>query len=119
MPYKPKKPCAFPGCPNLVAAGQKFCEKHTVKEPDTRPSRSNGNLYSTQRWQRLRKRVLAAEPFCRECMKAGKATIATDVDHIVDHKGDPKLFWDPGNLQALCHSCHSMKTWSEHRSYEY
>lgn len=26
MPYKPKKPCAFPGCPNLTDGT--YCEKH-------------------------------------------------------------------------------------------
>ena len=113
MPYKPKVPCGHPGCPNLIPAGQKYCEQH--KQPESmRPSRLNGNLYATARWKRLRQRVLAAEPFCRECMKAGKATIATDVDHIVDHKGDEGLFWDEDNLQPLCHSHHSKKTRDEH-----
>ena len=32
---------------------------------------------------------------------------ATDVDHIIAHRGDPKLFWDQSNWRALCHSCHS------------
>jgi 5-methylcytosine-specific restriction protein A len=33
-----------------------------------------------------------------------------DVDHIVPHRGDPKLLrhWD--NLQSLCHRHHSLKT---------
>ncbi|MGN8738508.1 HNH endonuclease signature motif containing protein [Bilifractor sp. HCP3S3_D3] len=35
---------------------------------------------------------------------------ATVVDHIVPHRGDPKLFWDRSNWQALCKRCHDKKT---------
>jgi 5-methylcytosine-specific restriction protein A len=35
------------------------------------------------------------------------------VDHIVDHKGDWRLFVDRNNLESLCHSCHSRKTLRE------
>ena len=113
MPYKPKVPCRHPGCPNVIPAGQKYCEAHKQPEPETRPSRSNGDWYNLARWQRLRKQILAREPFCRECMKEGHAVIATDVDHIKSHRGNPELFWDPRNLQPLCHSCHSKKTREE------
>ena len=122
MPYKTKHPCSKPGCPNLIPSGQKYCELHKPDpEPDTRPSRANGDWYNLARWKRLRKQILAREPFCRECMKEGRAVIATDVDHIVDHRGDPELFWDPNGLQPLCHSCHSKKTGREdmHPEYKY
>lgn len=61
-------------------------------------------------WQRARKRFLEAHPFCEECLEHGRYTKATDVDHIVAHRGDPELFWDVGNWRALCHACHSRKT---------
>jgi 5-methylcytosine-specific restriction protein A len=41
--------------------------------------------------------------------------LATDVDHVVPHRGDRQLFWDTSNHQALCHSCHSRKTGKEKR----
>lgn len=44
-------------------------------------------------------------------MKCGEP--ATDVDHIVPHKGNHELFWDRDNWQALCHHCHSVKTATE------
>lgn len=28
------------------------------------------------------------------------------VDHIIPHKGDMTLFWDPDNWQSLCFWCH-------------
>ena len=68
-------------------------------------------MYKTDAWtKRLRPDQLAKEPWCAECGRIGLRVRATDVDHIVDHKGDPELFFDPGNLQSLCHSCHSRKT---------
>ena len=39
--------------------------------------------------------------------------MATDVDHIIPHKGDRSLLYDERNLQALCHECHSRKTFFE------
>ena len=30
MPSKPKRPCSYPGCPNLTD-GQ-YCEKHRISE---------------------------------------------------------------------------------------
>ncbi|MCC7244019.1 MAG: HNH endonuclease [Acidobacteria bacterium] len=45
------------------------------------------------------------------CTAAGRPVAdTTDVDHIVSHRGNPKLFWWRQNLQGLCHGCHSRKT---------
>lgn len=62
------------------------------------------------RWRRARKAFLQKHPLCAECMKEGKATPATVVDHIVPHRGDPGLFWDIKNWQPLCKGCHDRKT---------
>lgn len=68
-------------------------------------------MYRTDAWTKdLRPRQLFLEPWCRECTKHGRRVRATDVDHIVDHKGDWDLFADEANLESLCHSCHSKKT---------
>jgi 5-methylcytosine-specific restriction protein A len=63
----------------------------------------------------LRPAQLLREPFCRECARRGIRTVATDVDHIRDHKGDWALFIDRENLESLCHGCHSRKTVRENR----
>ena len=117
MPRKSKVPCQHPGCPELVEAGAKHCERHKSLYP-VRSASSRG--YGS-RWQRFRKRFLAAHPLCEECMKQGRYTKATDIDHIKAHRGDPELFWDLENMMALCHSCHSKKTAREdlHPVYSY
>jgi 5-methylcytosine-specific restriction protein A len=38
---------------------------------------------------------------------------ATDVDHIIAHRGDDRLRLDPANLQSFCHAHHSSKTATE------
>ena len=56
-------------------------------------------------WQKLRARVLAAEPLCRHCAARGLTVPATDVDHM-NGADDNRL----ESLQPLCHECHSRKT---------
>lgn len=63
------------------------------------------------KWQRARLAYLAKHPLCRMCETLGVVTEATVVDHIIDHRGDMKLFWDSeGNWQPLCKPHHSEKT---------
>ncbi len=108
MPYKPKVPCRHPCCPNLVPAGQKYCEEHKALHPEE--SRSAATKGYGARWRLESKKFLALHPLCEECLKEGKATPVTVVDHIVPHQGDPKLFWDRSNWQALYKRCHDKKT---------
>lgn len=65
------------------------------------------------KWRRLRATVLRDQPLCVRCLPLGFVKAATDVDHIVPHKGNMTLFWDRNNLQPLCKSCHSHKTATE------
>jgi len=65
------------------------------------------------RWQRESKRFLREHPMCNICFQSGVITEATVVDHIKPHRGEQKLFWDRGNWQALCKSCHDNKTLKE------
>ena len=65
-------------------------------KPENRDS-----LYG-RRWRKVRALHLQANPYCVYCKRAGKVTLATVVDHIEPHKGDPGLFWDTNNHQSLC-----------------
>jgi len=67
--------------------------------------------YKTARWQRLRAFVLKRDGHL--CQKTGVALVgkypaenSPVVDHIKPHRGDPDLFWDPENLQAVSKAYH-------------
>ena len=60
-----------------------------------------------RRWRKLRDAVLATHPLCSFCSRFGLTVAAEVVDHIDPHRGDPAKFWDRGNLQTLCSSCHN------------
>ena len=117
MPTKPRTPCQHPRCPELVPAGTKYCEKHKPLHPEeVRSAAARGYGHA---WQKARKKFLEAHPLCEECIKQGRYVRATDVDHVVAHRGNAELFWDMSNLRALCHSCHSKKTAREDKYPEY
>lgn len=70
------------------------------------------HLYNNKRWRRVRNGQIKRQPICEHCIKHGVVTPATDVDHVIPHKGDAELFWR-GALQSLCKACHSRKTAEE------
>ena len=117
MPTKPNVPCKHPGCAALIEPGKKYCEAHRALHPEEVRSAA-GRGYGS-RWRKASKRFLEAHPLCEECKRQGRYVKATVVDHIEPHRGDPKLFWDEGNWQALCKPCHDRKTGKSDRWKEY
>lgn len=110
MPNRPPKVCAHPGCPILTAG--RYCDKH---ERAAKLRKDAGRESSTQRgygrrWSAYRKQYLSEHPLCIKCACRG-LTVATDtVDHIIPHRGNYTLFWDPENHQPMCTPCHNTKT---------
>jgi 5-methylcytosine-specific restriction protein A len=112
MPYKPKKPCAHPGCPNLTA-GQ-FCEAHAKQNArDYEKYRRDPNTRKRygRAWKRIRDRYIAAHPLCEQCQRDGRITPAEEVHHILPLSQGGTHAED--NLMALCTSCHSGITLGE------
>lgn len=76
--------------------------------PAVRHTASGASLYD-RKWQKARAAFLAAHPLC-QCPQCQEGTVrvlaATVVDHKVPHRGDPVLFWDRTNWQALSKPCH-------------
>lgn len=109
MPKMPKRPCGFPGCPNLTDG--RFCEEH-AKQENRRYERYQRNPATKRRygraWQRIRDRYAAAHPFCEECYKRGVLTPTEEIHHIkpLAHGGTHA----EDNLMALCKPCHSRIT---------
>lgn len=110
MPSAPLKPCTYPGCARLVTSGR--CEDHPLTIQATRdPERQK--LYD-RKWQRRRRLHLSASPWCAECLRHDVYTAATDVHHLVPHRGDSTVFMT-SPLESLCHECHSRITQAEGR----
>ena len=109
MPYKPKTPCRYPGCPKLSA--ERFCPQHTQVE-DQRYRRYQRDPEINRRygtvWRKIRTRYLDAHTLCEDCLKAGHTTPALEVHHVVplSHGGSH----DVSNLRALCKPCHSRQS---------
>jgi len=60
----------------------------------------------TAAWRRARLEFLGRHPWCVMHLALGQHVLANVVDHVVPHRGDPVLFWDRSNWQALCKLCH-------------
>lgn len=113
MPWSSRRPCRALGCPNISERGSVYCKQHADLERGRQCERERGT--AAQRgydgaWQNARKGYLAKHPLCAECLKSGRYTPATVVDHIIPHRGNKGLFWDADNWQSLCKQCHDRKT---------
>ena len=65
-------------------------------------------------WEKQRARILDRDKhLCVACRAAGRAVIATDVDHIIPRSAGGSE--DDSNLQSLCSACHKAKTAREGR----
>lgn len=106
MPYKSRRQCLFPGCYELVNAGERYCAKHRKQVP----SGGDASHYD-RRWQRIRIAFLSKHPLCQKCKEAGKLTPATEVHHIIAVKNGGSDADE--NLMPLCKSCHSRITREE------
>lgn len=71
-------------------------------------------------WTRVRKVILARDGgLCQVCLKAGVYTPGNIVDHVTSKAAAAAMRWsqaridDPMNLQAICRTCHDIKTEQE------
>lgn len=111
MANRMKRPCRYPGCPEIVSEGG-YCEKHQrlYRQQQDRNRGSAAARGYDARWRQYRQIYLRDHPLCVRCLDEGRLTPAVVVDHIKPHKGDWTLFWEPANHQALCKRCHDVKT---------
>ena len=116
MATKPLKVCSTPGCPSLSKAGK--CEECRKKrggggDGQRAPWRAQSQKwYGSNRWKKARERFLVKHPICecKDCTTAERVQVATVVDHVKPHRGDPALFWDATNWMAMNVSCHNRKS---------
>lgn len=96
--------CVEPRCPD-PATYRGRCARHS-RSRERRINRAGRKVYNTKRWKILRRRKLFLTPLCEH---PACVDIATDVHHLVaiEAGGEP---YSMDNLQALCHSHHSVET---------
>ena len=133
MSKEPLKPCCrckrvltrSTYCPACALIVEKKREKWKQERAKERRAAFNGNdsrndkttehkaAYNNSRWAKASRTYRQRNPLCAHCLQRGITTPATCVDHIIPHNYDWELFWDSSNWQALCWSCHSIKTSKE------
>jgi len=110
MPYKPKSPCCYPGCPALT--NERFCDSHRQQAAQeyNRYGRDEDckRFYNSKAWRRLAREQLRREPLCAECLKAERVQRAEIADHIQPIRNDGTRL-DRENMQSLCRACHNRK----------
>lgn len=106
MPSKPKKPCTYPGCPNLTH--ETYCEDHQAlrhKQYDKYNRAPNHDKKYGNNWRRIRALYVKQHPLCERCLKEGRITPVEEVHHIIPlSRGGTNQF---SNLMSLCQSCHT------------
>jgi len=121
MPQALRRPCPIPACPELTRGG--LCARHRqLRQRDDYERRGSAQARGyTSRWNQISHIQLERYPLCGmrshfahagwrgECYDLQRVTPATVTDHILPHKGDPRLFWDPHNWQSLCANCNRLK----------
>ena len=106
MPRKPKKPCAYPGCPNLTDG--RYCQEHQSKVNSNyekyRRDKNAKKKYG-RAWKRIRDKYAAEHPFCERCFERGILVETEEIHHKLPlSEGGTH---DRSNLIALCKPCHS------------
>jgi 5-methylcytosine-specific restriction enzyme A len=114
--------CREAGCGGRTTARNGRCEAHQ-SSADRRPSLPGrerwSGWYSLAIWQKVKAAFRARYPdraiMCqhRDANGVQCHRPATDIDHVVPHRGDWQLFLggvDYDNLQGLCKAHHSAKT---------
>ena len=103
--------CRYPHCFNM-----RPCPKHGNRKPsDVARGSSTKRLYG-YRWQQARRRFIAEHPFCKPCMLEGRTTPTFAVDHRIQHRGNPALFWDESNWDPMCEAHHNAKSRAERKA---
>ena len=131
MPSNAKRPCLQPGCNELATGGR--CSQHQKLQPERSDEAKQWHRLYDRRWVVARKAFLSElcecngtsvdcprcrgsglpNRFCNVCLGERQFVIATDVDHVIPHRGDVEKFWNRSNWVALCHRHHSRKTATE------
>lgn len=111
MPGITKRVCRAPGCSATTTARHGYCEKHADLAVGWNQYRSTSAASGRggRPWRRLREQILQRDRhLCQTCKRKGMVTPAYEVDHIKNVASGGSNA--PSNLEAICRSCHAVKT---------
>ena len=91
--------------------GQRLKSTREIRDKRYSPDATVRKWYKSKRWQQLRLQVLVRDLYtCQQTgvLLSGKhpALNSPIVDHKIPHRGDPDLFWNIDNLQAVSFEYH-------------
>ncbi len=112
MPSKVPRPCRAAGCNGKTTERHGYCPEHEHMAVGWNERRKGKSGRGGRPWRRKREAVLQRDRYlCQPCQINGRATPATEVDHIkpVSEGGTDSMF----NLVSVCRSCHQAKTQAE------
>lgn len=99
----PKRAPRICGCGQVIPEGETCCPCEAKRKASAEANRPNAHERGyDHRWREAAKAFLSRHLHCAHC-----DDYATVVDHVIPHRGNPKLFWDQSNWQALCAHCHN------------
>lgn len=119
MPARPQRPCARPGCPQLVTPPQRYCEAHAKAAAHQEAERERlydrqqrdprvVEFYHSAAWRALRERALVRDAYlCQPCLRERRIARADTVHHIVPIEQDWSRRLDLRNLESVCRACHN------------
>ena len=121
-----RAPTSCPDCGQPSVQGGRYCAKHvtnntaaTARRDFDKLRRANSphrSWYGSAFWRNLKAQFFIHNPTNAQCaaidQRTGQRCVlpATEVDHIIPHRGVWSVFADIKNLQGLCSSHHSKKT---------
>lgn len=105
----PAARCVEPGCGEYAEQGRSRCARHAAVLDAEWHSGEHRRIYATSRWALVSRKVLREHPICVSCKRAPAVAVdhRTPLREILAARRDP---YDPGELDALCLSCHAAKT---------
>ena len=108
MPRKPRRGCAYPGCPRLAEEGSSYCLEHKKemdKSYETYSRDPSVRRKYGRAWKRIRDSYVKEHPFCEQCFERGILVSVDEVHHKVPVSKDGTH--ERSNLMSLCRSCHN------------
>ena len=112
MPYRPPKPCAKSGCPNVTRV--RYCDDHqgeaakVLRRYDDARGNATDRGYDA-RWKRTRTAALRRDNYlCLRCLSLDRVEPATEVHHTIPVSMAPERMHELDLLISVCHPCHGL-----------